>query len=238
MSNLIKFQLRNMFHSKLFYICLGLVLLMSPIMAFITTFMPIIQDPIKVFPQMGDFLFGELGIITTIFVVLFACHDYTEGTVKNIIARGYTKMQLLLSYYIVLLIALLVMYLVVFIVTFILFINNGFGFDIKLLYPMINSLVEIVAFTVFFSTLSILLEKNGTAIIVCLLVPTIVSGLLGFLDGILKTNIADYWINNISIVFLENPTLANLSYSILFYLIYIVIIFLVGLQILNKKEIK
>lgn len=236
MIRLLKLQLRNIFHNKLFYICL-LLTIATPIVTLITvnSFKAI---PPKVFPEIKSFLASEVGIIGVIFIAIFACLDFNEGTTKNIIARGYTRTQLLLSKYIATLIGLFIMYIVTIILTFIFFAKNGLGYESSMLYLFINSIVGIIAYTIFYATMSFLLEKNGSAIIACLFIPNILSVGLGLIDSKLKLNISNYWIDNISNQFLKKPTFQNLLWSILFYGIYIVAFSVIGTLILKKKEIK
>ena len=83
MNRLLKLQVRNLFHSKLFYICLVLSLFMSTLLSFLSSL--ITHSSIKPMPEIVSFLSSEIGIVTTIFVVLFTCAEFNEDTVKNII---------------------------------------------------------------------------------------------------------------------------------------------------------
>ena len=249
MKNLLKLQIRNLFHSKLFYICLAITLL-SPILDFIAEIVvpkiPSLSDEIfengmtvsKVFPNFVDFMDGGIGLIGKVFIAIFCCFDFTEGTTKNIIARGFTRTKYLLSKYITTIIGLFSMYLVVFIITFILFIKNGFGYDSSLIMPLVISIFEIIAIAIMFSTISILLEKNSSAIIACLFIPTGVTLLLTVCDSYLKLNIGKYWIENISMIYTDKPETINLWLSILYYLLYTLFFMKLGNYLFNKKEIK
>ena len=234
MNRLIKLQFRNLFHSKLFYVCTGLTLLLNVGLSFLSQE----TSTLKVLPQITDFLSSELSIISVIFISLFSCLDFNEGTTKNIIARGYTRTQLLFSKFITILSGLLIMYLASALLIFIIYLKNGLGYDSSLPYTLINSIVSIIAYTIFYATISFILEKNGTSIIACLFVPNIISLVLGLIDSKLKLNISDFWIDNASTKFLQAKTLPNLTSSLIFYLIYIIIIITIGTQILKKKEIK
>ena len=236
MGKLIKSQLRLVFHNKLFYICLALIAL-DPIMSFTGIFSSATKNSL-VFPSIVTFIGGQVSTISLIFVVIFCCYDFSDGTTKNIIGRGYTKTQLLLSKYIVSLIGLFAIYAIVCVLYFILFIKNGFGFQSNLVYPLIDSLVGIVAYTVLYGTIAFLIEKNGYGIVACLFLPTIISIGLGIIDSKLKWNLSDFWMNAGSIKFTTNPTLGNLSISILYYVVYIVIFIIVGTQVLKNREIK
>lgn len=238
MNRLIKFQVRNMFKQKSFYVCLCLLILMGPILTFIGAFNTPNYETIKVVPQMVNLLSGEISLLSTIFIALFCCLDFNEGTTKNIVGRGYSRTQVLLSKYIVSLIGLFSFYIISFIVIFCLFGINGLGFENVMLYSIINSIFRIIAYTIFFSTISFILEKNGSAIIACLFAPSIIQTILSLVDSKLKIDISKYWISNVSNEFLSNSSLANLNYSIIFYIIYIVIFIALGINIIKKREIK
>lgn len=238
MNKLIKLQVGNIFKQKFYYVCLVLFTLMGPILNFIGVFNTENYETIKVLPQIVSMLSIEISLITTIFIALFCCLDFNEGTTKNIIGRGYSRKQLLFSKYIGSLIGILSIYIISSLVILILFGINGLGYESGMLYSIINSVVCIVAYTIFFSTMSFILEKNGSAIIACLFAPTIIQTILTLVDSKLKLDISKYWISNVSSKFLENPTLSNLNYSVIFYIIYIVVFIIIGINIIKKREIK
>ena len=238
MNRLIKFQVRNMFKQKSFYVCLCLLILMGPILTFIGAFNTPNYETIKVMPQMVSLLSGEISLLSTIFIALFCCLDFNEGTTKNIIGRGYSRTQVLLSKYIVSLIGLFSVYIISFTVFFFLFGVNGLGFESAMIYSIINSIFRIIAYTIFFSTISFILEKNGSAIIACLFAPSIIQTLLSLIDSKLKIDISKYWITNVSNEFLSDSSLTNLNYSIIFYIIYVMIFVILGVYVAKKKEIK
>ena len=238
MKKLLKLQIRNIFHNKLFYICLGLTLLTEPIMEFAMTLHSKNIESIRVFPQIVSFLSSEVGIISLIFIALFCSFDFNEGTTKNIIARGYTRTQFLYSKYIASLFGLLIMYIITISLIFILFIRNGLGFESTMIYQLINSLFFIITYTILYATMSVILEKNGAAIIACMFAPNIISLLLGLADSHFKINISKFWLDNVFIKFTTNPTLSNLTNSIVFCIIYTIVFILLGNKILKNKEIK
>lgn len=231
MNRLIKLQVRNLFHNKLFYVCLALLLISPMVSMFFSKTNPVMAIFIS-------FINGELGLVSTIFVAIFCCYDYNEGTTKNIIARGYTKTQLFFSKYIVSLIGLFAMYLVVFLVTFVMFIKNGMGYESNMLYSLINSIFRIFANSAFFVTLAFLLEKHASAILACLFVPNLFPLLLSLVKTKLNIDLAKYWLDNISDSFKANPTLENLNWTILFYSLYVIVFLFIGIKLLKRKEIK
>ena len=236
MNRLLKLQVRNLFHSKLFYICLILSLFMSTILSFLSSL--ITHGNIKPMPEIVSFLSSEIGIVTTIFVVLFTCAEFNEDTVKNIIGRGYTRAQFLFSKYLISLLGLFVIYAITIVLDLVLFARNGMGYESTMPLLIINSIFSILAHSVLFVTLSFILEKNGSSIIACLFVPTVLSLLLGLLESSLKIKLSKYWLDNVAGRFLKLKTWPTLGWSILFYLIYIAIFIIIGLHLIKKKEIK
>ena len=238
MSKLVKLQIRNVFHSKFFYVCLILTVLLSPVASFLAEMFIAGAKISPVFTAIVDFFSFQLDLISKIFIAIICCMDFNEGTTKNIIARGYTKTQLLFSKYIASLVGLFTMFLVVIVLSFALFIKNGLGFESNMILLLINSFIAIIAYTIMYATISFLLEKNASAIIACLFIPTVVGLVLSLLDGNLKLGVGKYWIDNVSDEFIKNPTLSNLWLPIGLYGAYIVAFILGGTSLLKNKEIK
>ena len=110
MKRLVKLQLRNLFSLKSFYVCSALMLL-SPIINLVASLLIKKEFTTTFIPEVSNLL-SSTEIVITVVIVLFACLDSNDGTLKNIISRGYTKKQYLLSKYIVALITTLIMYLI------------------------------------------------------------------------------------------------------------------------------
>lgn len=238
MNKLIKFQIRTMFQQKFYYVCLLLFVFMYPILDFINVYNKPNYESIKVMPQIVNLLSGGGTILSIIFIALFCCLDFNEGTTKNIISRGYSKTQLLFSKYIVSLFGVVSFYAVSFIVILCLFGINGLGYENIMLYSIINSIVRIITYTTLYASISFVFEKNSSAIIACLFIPSIIQSLLSLIDSKFHIEISKYWIDNISSEFLTNANLANLNYSLIFYTIYIIVFIALSINIIKRKEIK
>lgn len=237
MIRLLKLQLRNVFHQKLFYVC-TILLMNSPLMNFIGSFQAESLENDQIFSQITSFLSSEVNLISIIFIALFSCFDFTEGTTKNIIARGYTRGEYLFSKYIVSIISLFIMYIMTIFFIFLLFANNGLGYQSNMLLLMAHSLISIVTHIILFVTLSVICEKNGSAIIACLFVPMLVPSFLDLIDSNLKINLSQFWLDNLSSRFISDPVFTNFCYSGSCYFIYLVLFIMIGYQIFKGKEIK
>ena len=97
MKKLVKLQLRNLFSLKSFYVC-SLLMLLSPIINLVASLLIKKEFAAKFIPEVSSLL-SSTEIVITVVIVLFACLDSNDGTLKNIISRGYTKKQYLLSSY-------------------------------------------------------------------------------------------------------------------------------------------
>ncbi|MEE3343702.1 MAG: hypothetical protein VZS44_06410 [Bacilli bacterium] len=238
MKRLIKLQVRNIFHNKLFYVCLAISLLMSPIILFIMELTSKSIPVTKVLPGVVDFLSNEVSVVSMIFITLFCTFDFTEGTAKNIVGRGYSVVKLLISKYIASLIGLLCMYGITILVFFVLFIKNGMGYEASVPLIFIYSIFNIIAYTVFYGTIAFVLEKNSAAIIGNMFISNIISIVLGIVDTNLHINISKYWLDNVGLKFIAKPVLNNIYMPIVVYIIYTVVVFVIGVRIVKVKEIK
>lgn len=238
MNKLIKFETKILFKQKFYLVCLLLSLLLEPIFDFCTNINSSNFETIKVMPKIMSNLSSAVSLIDIILIVLFCCLDFSEGTLKNVISRGYSKVQVLFSKYISCFIGVFSMYLVIFVVTCILFGVNGFEFESSMVYLFIESVIKMIAYVVFFSTISFVLEKTSFAIIACLFIQNIINLALTFVDSKLGLDISKFWIDNIGSNFLNNITTSNMFYTIFGYVVYTIIFIFIGITCVKRKEVK
>ena len=237
MSRLIKLQMRNVLKSKFFYVCLILSILNNVAFTFIFGLFLGGDKPLAMAEIMSMFK-SELSVISVVFLVLFACFDFNEGTTKNIIGRGYSRTQLLLSKYIVGLISIFFMIFIMTVLCFIFYTANGIGFQNVMILKLINNVFDITAHVIFFVTIAFLLEKHSSAIIACILVPNMLPLLFLLIESNYKIKISKLWLDGVSTKFLSQPNWGTLGWTILFYSIYIIIFILIGVSATKRKEIK
>ena len=240
MKKLVKLQLRNLFSLKSFYVCSALMLL-SPIINLVASLIIKKEFVAQFIPEVSSLL-ASTELIITVVIVLFACLDSNDGTLKNIISRGYTKKQYLLSKYVVALIATLIMYLMPIILTFLFTIGNGMGFEVKYVYYIIAYLFQIGATICLYVVLSFIFEKIGPSMVACLIGPSMVGTAIPLLQLLMKTekiNIANFWVTNIAgSAIVKHPDILNLLSVAGLAFIYIVGLLEVGLYLGKKKEVK
>ena len=100
MNKLIKFQLRNIFTSKYFYVLASLTLLFSTGILRLSIDDPYYFSRIPWLEKVISILKGDMSFLIMIFICIFNCYDFSNKTLKNIIGRGYTKKEYIISKYI------------------------------------------------------------------------------------------------------------------------------------------
>ena len=238
MNRLVKLQVRNIFHNKLFYVCLGINVLLTVGFSFIAQFLSKDATGTQMMPGIITILADGVGLIGMVFITLFTTFDFSEGTTKNIIARGYTKVELLFSKYIASLIGIFTMEIILVVLGAILYAKNGVGFESYMTMAIVVHLIGIVAYTFFYVTTSFILEKTASAIIVNMFVPNLIMLGLGIADSNLKVHMSKYWIDSVASTFKENPTAGNMAFPVIMYLVYIAIFIILGIYFARNKDVK
>ena len=238
MNRLIKFQLRNVFRQKSFYICTLLTLLMIIIFTFSNSLNAQDKSLYMFMPQLVSFLKSEPAMFTAIFISIFTCFDFNENTVKNIIARGYTKNKYFLSKLVVAIISVIIMFLIISLVIFGLYIRNGIGYDKSYIYDIFGRLFLLTSATTLYVLVSFVSEKIGVAIMLNLFIPAFLPLLLELIDKKLKINTRIIWIDSILKPLSNSPNTLKIFESLGITIIYIFVFCAIARLLINKKEIK
>lgn len=211
MGRLLHFEFRKLLRMKSFYICAAILaaLLLLVVATFSYTKSNTeaqikaeagdayfyVEDMSEVNFDMNDFVVGAVSgvqvcIFLAVVISLFVCMDYSCGAIKNVIAKGYSRMRVCLSKYIV---AMLIgaLYTVFTMVIGGLFGGMFFGFDTKMTSDgLLQSLVQVLiicAYCAGFFLLSVLVKKSGGAIAAAILTPQVVSILTTFIDSYINS---------------------------------------------------
>lgn len=250
MKRLVQFEFRKLGKSKHFYICLmvciGLVLLGGLTSKIILEN----SDGEMVTPTGLSMLKGALAsanvtLIMGIFIALFVCEDETFGTNKTIYAKGYTRIGVFFSKYIVSLSAVLVFS----------FASMGiaylFGqsiwpseliFDKTYALSIIGQVILVIAYHSLFFVLSSKIGKTGSSIAFNIVCPMLISMILTMGDAFLKLEnmkISNYWIDSLFSTLQQSEVSMNhFVLSLLFGIVYTSIFIGIGMIVNKKKEIK
>ncbi len=225
MNRLFKFEFRKLFRQKSFYICggiaVGLILLSAFTMNLLLSFSQnatVSADGVAVAVVADDTAFSGLymlasalsgsdfSIILAVFVALFVCGDYNNGTLKNIIAKGYNRSSIYVSKYMVSLIASTMLACVCWLAG--LLSGTAFwgigelpadGSVCNFVIILQLQLLSIYAYTSLFFMISALLKKAGGAIAVGIIAPLVVVMIISMADAFINSetfSLSKYWLDN------------------------------------------
>ena len=111
MNKLMRFEFRKLLRSKYLYVIL-IVAISFLMISGLTT--KVLSDffadetggpGVEIYPFVKGALGGTFKTILGVFVAIFACEDSSQGTDKNVLAKGYNKVQVFFSKYLVSMIA-------------------------------------------------------------------------------------------------------------------------------------
>lgn len=253
MNKLIKFEFRKLLRQKSFYVCNIVLICLIFLSALMTkALFDNIEDITAPVPTALDMLEtalsgGNITLIIGIFVALFSSEDYTDGTLKNIYAKGYSRQKMyfskLLAVFFFSFIACIISYAASF-AAGMMFFEIGSGFDVHTLIVLIaQTLFVILGYTSLFFTISILFKKTGSSIAGCIVAPIVASLVFNMVDSFLNISnfkLADYWIdglfNNITQT-AASVTNENIIIALLMAIAYAAAFYVIGTNICKKQQL-
>ena len=255
MGNLIKFELRKMFRQKTFYVCAGVILI-------VVVLNVLVQYLVE---RVSNTLFGDFGglitssnvgsdfitlapsmmqmiILFPIFITLFVCNDFSEGTIKNVISRGFTRSQVYFGKFVASATAGLIYMVWSMLIGFVtgsLIWGVGDGLGIKMLGSIGILMLLTVAYVAFDCFIAFLFRKKAGSLAVGIAVSYVVQLICMITDAILEVKemelrISGYTItSSIQMVGTDGPSLSALIVAI----IYIAVFTFGGWLIFRNKEV-
>lgn len=260
MNRLLKFEFRKLFRQKSFYICgaimVGMILLSTVTINMMMDIMASADGSITTgmegymgyhgLQMLADALNNSsLSIILAVFLPLYVCSDYTSDTLKNIIAKGYGRVSIYASKFIVSLTAVTIYVLICWLTGFLsgtAFWGAGSLGDSsagEFILVLLTQLLLAYAYTAFFFFIGVTLRKGGGAIAVGIVGPIVLNLIISFVDAFWDKKsftLADYWLDNMMInASSTSLTSEVMTRSIVTALIYI-IVFGVGAHLIGRKH--
>lgn len=188
MGKLFLFELRKLARQKSVYICvaiaLGLIVLGAVTFAFVDKLMESHGGDALPGAASAEYMFYvgsftknalsycEFFLLLGVIVTLFCCNDYSNGTIKNIYAKGYSHAKVYFTKYLFSLILSLVFAALCIIVSYA--IGAGFAKQDncdKLAAVMICQLVMVIGYHGIFFSVSMMLGKTGGSLAINILAP-------------------------------------------------------------------
>lgn len=188
---------------------------------------------------------APISFLFSIFISIFISTEFNNGTIKNIITKGYKRKTIYFSKLIVSCISSVLFLYIFLIFSFINgFINYGIGnINDKLLYTtfifFIYQTFIHISISAVFTMFSMLFKNIIVSLCSCLFILPMFTSMFQFIDIFTSSNLYSYWISYQSSVFntleiVETDLIRGLSISSF----YLIISTLIGIYFFKKCDIK
>ena len=209
MFKLLNFEFRKLIRQKSFYICIAVMLLLLVGSAYTTELMTAesgIEDPtLSGINYLMEAISGSaLSAVLAVFIPLFICEDYASGTIRNIITRGFSRLEMFIAKLIAVLAATVLMTAVCLAASYL--VGTAFwgagepSLGSEQIKILLCQLAVIAAYATMFFAISSMLQKVGGSIAICLILPMAAVILLSLADAALaerEIELSGYWIENL-----------------------------------------
>lgn len=187
---------------------------------------------------------SSIQMFIAICICLYIASEYSQGTFKNTVSRGFSRHKIYLSKAVVsgaASIILATVYIAGAVIVSLLCSKVTDDFNVtQIIIEYLAYLVLVLATESLFLMISILIRKTGLAIAICIASPIGVQMLLGLLAGVIE-NLSDYsrfWLADTFTTIGSSYTNGIIWEPIVIGLIYIAITYIAGTFIFAKRDIK
>ena len=209
MFKLLNFEFRKLIRQKSFYICIAAMLARLVGSASPTELMTAksgVEDPsLSGISYLMEAISGSaLSAVLAVFIPLFICEDYASGTIRNIITRGFSRLEMFIAKLIAVLAATVIMTAVCLAAAYL--VGTAFwgagepSLGSEQIKILLCQLAGIAAYATMFFAISSMLQKVGGSIAICLILPMAAVILLSLADAALaerEIELSGYWIENL-----------------------------------------
>ena len=209
MFKLLNFEFRKLIRQKRFYICIAAMLALLVGSAYTTELMTAksgVEDPsLSGISYLMEAISGSaLSAVLAVFIPLFICEDYASGTIRNIITRGFSRLEMFIAKLIAVLAATVLMTAVCLAAAYL--VGTAFwgagepSLGSEQIKILLCQLAVIAAYATMFFAISSMLQKVGGSIAICLILPMAAVILLSLADAALaerEIELSGYWIENL-----------------------------------------
>ena len=209
MFKLLNFEFRKLIRQKSFYICIAAMLALLVGSAYTTELMTAksgVEDPsLSGISYLMEAISGSaLSAVLAVFIPLFICEDYASGTIRNIITRGFSLLEMFIAKLIAVLAATVLMTAVCLAAAYL--VGTAFwgagepSLGSEQIKILLCQLAVIAAYATMFFAISSMLQKVGGSIAICLILPMAAVILLSLADAALaerEIELSGYWIENL-----------------------------------------
>lgn len=231
MAKLLRFEFRKLLRGKIVYIIAAIAVAFVMLNGLVFV---LLDNLLKELVEEGEsfissysaysFTKGALTnnftLIIGVFIAIYATEDFTHGTCKNLIAKGYSRIKVYFSKYITSLVAVMVMAILCFITALgfgLLLFNNDFGSvtdNVGLI--VLGQFLCVITFHSILYTIAYMIGKSGAAIAINIIAPLGISIILMVLDIVINRegfSLSNYWIDGIFSNFAGSSSSINVPLS-------------------------
>lgn len=270
MSALLKFEFRKLRQARVLYICAGILVILILIFAGTNKLTELaVQSVTESYmeePQgdLNDSFSASMGLLsnnngatgflnamTNIYIIVvfaafaavFICGDYGNGTIKNILTKGYSRSEVFFAKYIVCLVVCFIYAAIAYLTGFLcgtLMWRIGDSWSPKFLLLVLIQLIAVAAFNAFFNFLAALFKRVGAVLALSIAIPIILPLILSIADLIIngKIAISDYWLSGaIGLAASPSASAGDMATSVICSFIYGVVFTIVGWILAKKREV-
>jgi ABC-type transport system involved in multi-copper enzyme maturation permease subunit len=250
MGSLIRFEFDKLFRTKSFYICTAVALSVLVLGALATNLLAgsmYSESPYGGWYYAANAVEGaNLNLLLGIFTALFICEDNAQNTLKNIIARGFSRTAICTAKYLVSLCAAVIMFCAA---TLCGFVTGSVLWQVGEVeqHPrmIVMQLLVFCAYHALFFAVSEMLTKPGGSIAVNIMLPSVISLTLLLCDTLMRTllgikefKLSDYWLTSFSnTASFSNPETGELVTAIVGSVIYTALFYFIGVLFARRKEV-
>lgn len=187
---------------------------------------------------------SSIQMFIAICICLYIASEYSQGTLKNTVSRGFSRHKIYFSKAVVSGVASVILatvYIAGTVIVSLLCSAVTDDFDIgRLIVEYIVYLVLVLATESLFFMIAILIRKTGIAIAICIASPMGVQMILGLLANVIQ-NLSDYsrfWLSDTFTTIGSSYVNGIIWEPIVIGLVYIAVTYAVGTFIFAKRDIK
>lgn len=270
MSCLLKSDFRKLFKGKSFWVCsiiilflgIGITFLYHAVYDFMSNSMTYfgmsmndvfamsgVDADMSMFPSNSwsavQQLFGDSDIVLLLCIamVLFITTEYTAGTYKNSISRGFSRTAIYFSKLIVSLFIMIVLSFLYLVpssfVAAILYGDWGHATIGTVITVILINILELISITSLLAMLSFVIKSTGGAIALTLVLITLIPNILEILNILFEdSNLSQYWPPSLLIQTSTFVADGTVWIPIVISLVYLAVSLFLGLFTFNKRDIK
>ena len=245
MGGLVKMEFRKLMQGKSLYVCLGIVALLIglPIVVYAA-------DAVENIPSLAGYLFissfseGGIDMLLPILIALLICGDFSSGSIRLIVGRGYSRTKVYCAKFIITISATLFFALfswcisAVLIFAFFQYAVTLSGRILLILADQVLAMTLIGSISFFVAMLS---RRSSIAVAVSLVLPLIGTIFVSLIDTLHKIDnfrLTDYWVwtflAELSTETVENEAMLRCA---LVSIIFIAVIFGAGLLRFRRSDV-